>query len=48
MLNKVYLAIVREQGFTEGRNAKVSAVGNVHRNVEPGTETGVKQAALGY
>jgi hypothetical protein len=47
-LNKAYRAIVREQSYTEGRDAVVMAVSNVHKKVEPGTATGVQQTVRGY
>jgi hypothetical protein len=48
ILNKAYWTIVREQRFTEGRDATVKPVGNVHDKIEPGTLTGVESTVLGY
>lgn len=47
-LNKAYWLIVREQSFTEGRDATVAPVANVHRRVEAGQETGIKAPLVGY
>jgi hypothetical protein len=47
-LNKAYRVIVREQSFVDGRDATVTAAGNVHSSVEPGTATGIERAAAGY
>jgi hypothetical protein len=34
-LDKAYLVIVREQGFTRGRDAIVTPASNVHRRIDP-------------
>lgn len=47
-LNKAYREIVREQSFTEGRDAVLAPVRNVHDAVEPGDATGIETTALGY
>jgi hypothetical protein len=47
-LNKAYWTIVREQSFSEGRDATVAPVKNVHEKVKEGEETGVKAAVAGY
>lgn len=36
-LNKAYLAIVREQSFTRGRDAVIAPARNVHRKIENGS-----------
>lgn len=43
-LNKAYRAIVQEQSFIHGRDAVLSKGRNVHREVEQGEQTGVKEA----
>jgi hypothetical protein len=47
-LNKAYRVIVREQSFTQGRDATVEPVTNVHEFVPLGTATGVTKPVLGY
>jgi hypothetical protein len=47
-LNKAYREIVREQSFSEGRDAVASPVRNVHETIEPGTATGIEHAEAGY
>lgn len=46
-LNKAYKVIVEEQSFTDGRDATVTPVVNVHREVEQDQPTGVDDAVSG-
>jgi hypothetical protein len=47
-LNKAYWLIVREQSFTEGRDATLAPVTNVHRRVDAGQATGIEAPLAGY
>lgn len=47
-LNKAYRVIVREQGFTEGRDASVKPVHNVHERVDAGAATGIKEVEAAF
>lgn len=44
-LNKAYRAIVEEQSYREGRDAVLAPRTNLHREVDEGQETGVKEIA---
>lgn len=46
-LNKGYKALVEEQSFIHGRDANVTPIETVHRNLRIGTETGVTVAVEG-
>lgn len=47
LLNKAYRVIVAEQSFTRGRDATVTPVETVHRQIVPGTPTGVVEPLTG-
>lgn len=47
-LNKAYWLLVREQSFADGRDATVTPVANVHRQVEADQATGIDTPLLGY
>lgn len=47
LLNKAYRVIVAEQSFTRGRDATLTPVATVHRQIVPGTPTGVVEALTG-
>lgn len=40
-LNKAYRALVRQQGFRQGRDIVLEGANNVHQRLEPGLKTGV-------
>ncbi|TGD71004.1 hypothetical protein E4634_20245 [Mangrovimicrobium sediminis] len=42
-LNKAYREVVREQSYYLGREAMLAPLINVHEEIEPGTETGVRE-----
>lgn len=44
-LNKAYRAIVEEQSYREGRDAVLAPRKNLHREVDEGQQTGVKEIA---
>jgi hypothetical protein len=46
-LNKAYMALVREQAFTKGRDTMIAPPANVLRKVENGS-TGLQEAGRVY
>jgi Tol biopolymer transport system component len=45
LLNKAYRTIVEDQDFVNGRDINITAMANVHKDIEQDLPTGVKQAS---